>query len=114
MPKWFSKAPGFHIPARSFKRGLGHTMTAHRLHKSPGIRGSLDFAFQNHRRQELFQCGPGAFHPFVAVERTFSRGALAPAFDAVCVNNSGKNDATFSRSAKTCLEEVNQRQTNFT
>jgi hypothetical protein len=67
----------------------------------------------NHWREKFFQGSPGGFRPLFTVERALARSALAPSFGTVFVYHARQDDPTFSRTAETCLEKMNERQTNL-
>ena len=85
-------------------------MPAHRFQQTANRRGVVDVASQHHRRQKILQSGPGSFGPFVGIKRTFTGGALAPAFRAFGIDDPGQDNAAFSGTAKTGFKKVNQRQ----
>ena len=77
------------------------------------MRSTFDLLANNHRRQKLAECHPRTFGPFVAIERSFTRRAFAPAFSTVSIDHSRQNDASFSGAAKAGFEEVKKWQANL-
>src|ERR1700752_294913 len=86
----------FQIPTSSFDRRFGHAMTTHGPHQSKNLTGTFDLIAQNHRREKLGECRPAGVSPFVAIKRTFARGALSPSLGAVRIRNACEDDAAFS------------------
>src|SRR6185503_10374191 len=113
FPQRYARVLRFEVPARSFKRRLGHAMTAHRLQQFECASGIFKLFAQHHRTEKFGQRRPGGFRPFVAIKRTFSGSALAPAFGAIGIDDTRQNDAPFSRATKACFEKVDERQANF-
>ena len=110
FPQRNAFATAFQVPARSFNRGFGHAMAAHFLHQIADSARIRNVVTNDHRRQKILQSGPGSFGPFVGIKRTFTGGALAPAFRAFGIDDPGQDNAAFSGTAKTGFKKVNQRQ----
>jgi len=103
----------FEVPARGFECCLRHAMTAHRSHQRERIRGAFKLLPKDHWRQKFVQRGPAGVGPFIAVERSFAGGALAPSLGAVTVNHTGQNNASFSGSTEAGFEEMYEGQAYF-
>ena len=67
----------------------------------------------DHGREKLSQRGPGSLGPLVAVERSFTGSAFAPAFSAVFIDDTHKHNAPLGGAAKTGFKKMNERQTDF-
>jgi hypothetical protein len=76
-------------------------------------RTGLNALTDNHRAEKFTQRAPHAVGPFIAVERFFTCGALAPAFSSIGVGDSRQHNASFSGAAEARFEEVDQWQADF-
>ena len=88
-------------------------MTTHRPHHGEHIGSTFELLTEDHGREEFTERGPGSLRPFIAVERSFANGALAPSFGAVAIHDAGQNYATFSCATEAGFEEMDEGQTYF-